>query len=136
MPNPVGRPKNRSRAGRKPVVTEAVVQKLEQAFLLGCTDAEACLAANISTSTLYNYCEKNPAFLERKEILKQNPLWKARGVVLEAIEDEKNPGRLQAAQELLKRKEGSKVAVTGSNGGPIQVQEVRRTIVDPQHTDS
>jgi hypothetical protein len=101
-------------------VTEAVLRKLEDAFLLGCTDAEACLAADIAPSTLYKYCEENPRFSERKETLKQNPLWKARGVVMDAIK----AGDLNAAQELLKRKEGSKVALTGADGGAIATKTV------------
>lgn len=115
--------------GRPPKMTPEHVRKLEEAFLLGCTDLEACLAADIGKTTLYKYCEEHPEFAERKEALKQNPLWKARGVVLNAITD----GDLGAAQELLKRKEGSKVALTGNNGGPVQVQEIRHTVVDPQN---
>jgi hypothetical protein len=103
------------------------VQKLEQAFLMGCTDMEACLAADISPRTLYTYCEQNPEFSQRKEVLKQNPVMLARGVVLEAIRDDRD---VTAAQKLLDRKEGSKVAVTGANGGPLQITEIKRTITD------
>lgn len=71
--------------GRATVMTLEVIEKLEEAFLLGCTDVEACLAANISPATLYNYQEKNPEFVERKEQLKQNPVYKARKTVVNAI---------------------------------------------------
>lgn len=113
-------------AGRPTKLTPHRVKKLEEAFLMGCTDLEACLFADISKQTLYNYCEKNPEFFDRKEMLKSNPVMKARSVVLKAIEK----SDLGAAQELLKRKEGSKVAVTGAEGGPLQVQQITRTIVD------
>lgn len=126
--NPVGRPRKRHPGGRPRAVTEAVIQKLEAAFMMGCTDREACLAADIAPSTLYAYCEQNPAFSERKETLKENPVMLARSVVLEAIRDDRD---VQAAQKVLDRKEGSKVAVTGANGGPLQIAEVKRTIVDP-----
>jgi hypothetical protein len=106
-------------------MTPDTIQKLEQAFLMGCTDREACLFADISQQTLYNYCEKNPEFIERKERLKDNPVMRARKVVLDAIVDEKS---LVAAQELLKRKEGSKVALTGADGGPIVTQVVRKIV--------
>lgn len=54
------------------------LQKMEEAFSWGCSDAEACLYAEIAPATLYNYCKKHPEFLERKEQLKRNPLLLAR----------------------------------------------------------
>lgn len=73
--------------GRPTVMTEEVLQKLEYAFMRGLTDLEACLYANIGTTTLYNYCEENPEFRERKEELKKNPTAKAKLNVYEAIEN-------------------------------------------------
>jgi hypothetical protein len=125
MPEATTKRKRKSNAGRKPVVTDIVLQKLEQAFLMGCTDTEACLFADISPRTLYSYCERNEEFSQRKEVLKQNPVLQARSVVLDAIVDERS---LVAAQELLKRKEGSKVALTGADGGPIVSQVVRKIV--------
>lgn len=72
--------------GRPTVMTNEVIQKLELAFLKGMTDREACVYADIATSTLYNYCNENPSFSERKETLKQQPTAKARINVTEAIE--------------------------------------------------
>ena len=54
-------------------MTETVVGKLEEAFLMGCTDLEACLFAGINRNLLYDYQKKNPEFHDRKEQLKQNP---------------------------------------------------------------
>lgn len=53
-------------------MTETTVAKLEEGFLMGLTDREACLYADINPSTLYRYCEENPDFSERKEHLKEN----------------------------------------------------------------
>jgi hypothetical protein len=61
-------PKNKG--GRPTLMTENTIQKLEQAFSVGATDLEACFFANISKSTLYNYQESHPEFVERKEGLK------------------------------------------------------------------
>lgn len=72
---------------RPTVMKEAVLTKLEEAFALGCTDLEASLYANIAPATLYNYQDKNPGFLERKEQLKMNPVLKARRTVVEALAD-------------------------------------------------
>ena len=74
------------KVGRPTVMTEDTIHKLEYAFMRGLTDLEACLYANISKSTLYNYCEENPEFMDRKEELKQHPTAKARLNVTEAIE--------------------------------------------------
>lgn len=106
-------------------MTEATVAKLEEAFLWGCSDREACSYADINPSTLYRYCENNQEFSERKEMLKQNVVMRAKKVVSNEISND----NLHAAQELLKRKEGSKIALTGEEGGPVQVQTVTRTIV-------
>jgi len=100
-------------AGRPTIFTPDVIQKLEEAFLLGCTDLEACFAADISKSSLYNYCNDNPEFLERKEALKQNPVHKARRVILNALDD----NDVNTAHRIIDRKEGSKLSLVG----PVQV---------------
>lgn len=68
--------------GRPPIITALVMQKLETAFSYGATDKEACFYADISERTLYNYQEKYPEFVERKEALKTNPILKAREAVM------------------------------------------------------
>lgn len=67
-------------------MTPEVLYKLDEAFLEGHTDNEACLIAGIAPSSLYRYIEKNPSYGDRKEILKQNPIIKARKTVNKAIE--------------------------------------------------
>jgi len=49
------------------------VKKLLDAFSYSFTDEEACVYADISKKTLYNYCDKNPKFLHQKELLKKKP---------------------------------------------------------------
>ena len=41
-------------------------------FLMGLSDREACIYADIAVSTLYDYCKKHKEFSERKELLKDN----------------------------------------------------------------
>lgn len=86
-------------AGRPTVFSDEVLQKLEDAFKLGCSDVEACLNADISTSSLYNYQNANPKFLERKQVLKETPVFIARESV---IRDMKEDGAL--ALKYLERK--------------------------------
>ena len=103
--------------GRPTKMTPATVQKLEQAFLMGCTDIEACLYADISRATLHNYTTANPEFLDRKEILKQNPVMLARGVIIDALIDKD----INTANKVIDRKEGSKVTLNGGEN-PIGVE--------------
>ena len=58
-----------------------VVQILEQSFSIGCTDEEACMQADISPRALYYYIERNPEFLQRKELLKTKMILGARNTL-------------------------------------------------------
>lgn len=78
-------PKDKKTAGRPTVMTIDVVNKLEQAFSMGCSDVEACLFADISKQTLYDYQAKNPEFVDRKERLKERLILKARTVIADAL---------------------------------------------------
>lgn len=111
--------------GRPTKMTEATLQKLEYAFSLGCPDKEACLYAGISPTTLYNYQEDHPEFVERKEQLKDNIIILARQTILEKVTDSYNN-----SMDYLKRKRreefGDNVDLT-TDGQKIQfslVQEV------------
>ncbi len=57
--------------GRPTVMTPETIAKLEEGFISGLSDREACLYANINPATLYRFCEENPDFSERKELLKE-----------------------------------------------------------------
>jgi len=76
----------KSNAGRPTDMTDATVNKLEQAFSLGCTDVEACLYAGISRTTLFNYTKKNPEFVNRKAELKESLVLKSRTVIKKALD--------------------------------------------------
>lgn len=67
-------------------MTEAVLGKLEHAFSIGASDREACLYADINPTTLYEYQLEHPEFAERKESLKQSPLFKARVAIESALD--------------------------------------------------
>lgn len=81
--------KNR-KPGRPSVFTDNVLDKLEEAFLLGCSDREACFLAGVSEAALYNYQKSHPEYLERKNALKDNVTIAARREVLEAIQNHDN----------------------------------------------
>jgi hypothetical protein len=66
-------------------ITSQTLGKLREAFLLGCTDQEACLNAGINPDTLYEFQKRNPRFTEQKEQYKSNPVLLARKTVVQAI---------------------------------------------------
>lgn len=72
--------------GRPTKMTDDTVRKLEEAFAMGCTDAEACLYAGIVKQTLYDYCALHPDFSDRKEMLKTSPAIKARALLSKSLE--------------------------------------------------
>lgn len=76
----------KSKAGRKTLMTESTVKKLEEAFLMGMSDLEACLYADISKQTLYTYQDKNPEYADRKALLKESVAMKAKRNLAISIE--------------------------------------------------
>jgi hypothetical protein len=119
-PKKNGRPTNRSRAGRKTIMTKETIQKLEDSFSVGSTDLEACMYADISMATLYNYQKDNPEFIERKEMLKEKLVLKCRKELIKAVE-----GNGDLALKVLERKKKDEFSLrtefTGKNGGPIEM---------------
>ena len=108
----------KNKGGRPTKMKPETVNKLEDAFRWGCTDAEACLHADITKQTLYNYCEKNEEFFDRKELLKDQPILKAKEI--QSLELERNS--ITQANRVIDRKEGTKVKseISGINGEPIR----------------
>ena len=80
-------PKDLIGAGRPTVMTPETVNKLEQAFAIGATDEEACVFADISRTTLYDYINKNPEFADKKEALKKKPILKAKNTVVKNLDN-------------------------------------------------
>jgi len=119
--------KKKSNAGRPTVMTEATIQKLEQAFVNDFTDAEACLYADIKPSTLYLYQKNNPEFLEKKELLKNSLSMKAKTEVARKI----SKGDKDTIKWWLERRRKAEFStreeVTGANGEPLTVTVTRKT---------
>jgi len=104
--------------GRPTVITPEVIDKLETAFSMGCTDTEACLYANISRTALFEYMAKNPDFRARREELKDHPMLLARTTVYNALAD--NLANAQWYLERKLKKEFSpRAELTGADGKDI-----------------
>lgn len=86
--------------GRPTVMTQEVLQKLEAAFMNIFTDAQACDYAGISTATLYNYQKENPAFLERKTMLRERPDMTAKLELVSSIKGSVEQARWWAAHKM------------------------------------
>lgn len=69
-------------------MTQQVIDKLEVAFSFGCTDLEACAFADVSPASLYLHEKQNPAFSERKKLLKQKPILLARESVVNGVKED------------------------------------------------
>lgn len=121
-----GRPKTQCKCGRPTKMTKDTVNKLEQAFALGCTDEEACAYADISRTTLFNYQKENPQFLNKKKQLKVKPVLKARKTIVENLSSVSN------ARWFIKRKRrqefGDSVDVTTKGD---KVEGINITFVEP-----
>lgn len=105
--------------GRPTVMTQETIARLEDAFLNGASDKEACFHANISPQTLYSYQERNPEFTERKEQLKESLKLRAKLNIAKAITE----GDKTLSQWYLERKAKDEFSprseVTGKEGTPL-----------------
>jgi hypothetical protein len=81
---------NKPKVGRPSVMTDEVLDKLRQAFLIGATKEEACAFANIGYRTLYDYLDKKPEFSQEIEKWQKEPILKAKATIVKNLDDSKN----------------------------------------------
>lgn len=93
-------------------MSDDVVKKLEEAFLMDCTVEEACFSANITKQTYYNWVKSFPDLLERFNSLRENPVYVARRSVMSGIE--KDP---ELALKYLERKKKAEFSLRTELGG-------------------
>lgn len=97
-------------------MTKETIGKLEEAFLFGATDREASLFANIHPDTLYAYCQANPSFSDRKELLKEQVKVRAKQNIANGI----HAGEKMLSQWYLERKSkdefSTRTEATGAGG--------------------
>ena len=100
--------------GKFTKLTPETVNKLEEVFALDGTIEEACLFADISRQTYYNWIKDNKDMEERFDILRQTPFLKARRTIEKSLD---NP---QYAFEYMKRKKknefSERLEQTGADG--------------------
>lgn len=105
---------------RPTVMTEETVKKLLDAFSYSFTDTEACLYANISKPTLYDYIKKFPEFSNQKEDLKKQPNIKAKMNWISKIKDKD----YQASKEWLERKSRDEFSTKQVTDNNVVIEEM------------
>lgn len=103
----------KSLVGRPTVMTDDTIDKLQQSWAMGCSDLEACCYAGVSAAALYNYQKAHPDFVDRKAVLKERMVLKAREVVHKALQE----GDKDMAKWYLERKKKDEFSTKVENGG-------------------
>lgn len=116
--------------GRPSVITTEIINKLDYAFSIGCTDSEAISFAGISSSAFYNYIDKHPEYKERKEALKLKPVLKAKKANNDLIESG-DPVHIRWYLERKKADEFStKTDVTVDTSGSLSLESRSEALSD------
>ncbi len=97
-----------------------LVNKLRDAFMLGCNVTEACYYADISRQTLYKRLKDDPLLNDKIERWRSCINFKAKKLVSSAIDQ----GDVKTALDVLKHtssdyQERKSVELTGSKGGAL-----------------
>jgi hypothetical protein len=106
--------------GRPTIMNDLTIAKLKEGFAQGFSVRNACIWADISQDTYFNYCKKNPNFSEQCKTLQQKPLIKSILVINKAL----NEGDVSTAKWYAERKAKDEFSLrnelTGENGEPIK----------------
>ena len=119
-------PKDKLKVGRPTAMTPETINKLEQAFSMGCGDLEACLFANLTPSVLYRYQESHPEFKERKAMLKEKLILKARSVIAESLNNKDE----NTAKWYLERKRKDEFSTKQENEVNLNIKQALVEFVD------
>ena len=87
--------------GRPTVMTEEVIEKIEEELKNGATLAQASFLAGISLKTIYNYFGNNPDFKDRCDLLQGLVAYRARVNLKNKIES----GDIDSSKYWLDRKD-------------------------------
>ena len=112
--------------GRPTKLTPETIDKLRTAFLMGCSDIEACLYADISKTALYNYQQKNPDFVDQKEQWKEQLTLKARTVIANALNNKDE----NTAKWYLERKRKDEFSAKQENEVNLNIKQALVEFID------
>lgn len=126
----VSKKKGKNKGGRPTIMTAKTLEKLEESFKKGYSDAEAALAADISEATIYNYQNDHPEFLERKVLLKNNPTLKAKETIFDNLGDPKIA--MWLLERKLKDEYSARTEHTGKDGEELNTTTINILTKDEQ----
>lgn len=109
-------------------MTKEILDKLEQAFMSWFTDEEASLYADIHIDTLYKYCQKNPKFSIRKELLKRKPWMQAKLNIVNSINGWDLTDSKWRAERKMRDEFSLRQETTWKDWDPIKTQNTNVTI--------
>jgi hypothetical protein len=113
-------PKDRKKRGRPEKIDVVKMGKLEQAFSIDATVAEACSYAEITRSVFYDYIQRHPEFNDRINDLRNKPILKARMTVVRGI-DESYANAMDYLKRKRKNEFAERIEQTGADGSAIVV---------------
>lgn len=106
--------------GRPTVMDEKKINSLRSAFLMGCTITEACLNADISRDTYYQFIKANKEFADKVEEMRDYPFLKARVTIYNDLD---NPDTAKWYMERkLKNEFAQRTELTGGDGAPFLIE--------------
>lgn len=118
------------KTGRPTKMTPETIARLEEAWLNGATDVQACFIAGIAEQTLNDYTTKHPEYLLRKHALKENIALNATHTVARHVK--KDPHLALSVLERLKKETWSpRTELTGESGQPFSFTFVPTKAVEP-----
>lgn len=118
-----GKAETNKHGGRPSIMTQEILDKLRQAFLIGATNEEACGFAGIGVKTLYNYFEKEPEFVQQVADWKNDPILEAKNTIVKNIKRDTNVAKWYLERRA-KAEYGNNVDITtdGEKLSPILVK--------------
>ena len=127
-------------AGRPTGYDVAYCEKVVEWGKLGKSITWMAAELLISKDTIYRWAKEHPEFSDALNVARAlaQQWWEDAGQNGMAGEERINAAiwsRSMAARFPEDWREKSETALTGANGGPLQVEEVRRTVVDPVQRD-
>ena len=91
--------------GRPLKIDDECVAKLIEAFHIDCTIEEACWYAWIDRATFYRRCKADEGFCNKMRTAMQYPFLKAKKVLFNSMDSEREDIAQRGATEYLKRRE-------------------------------
>jgi hypothetical protein len=122
----------KNKGGRPTKMTPDTLAKLKEGFLMGLSDDQACLHADINPVTLYRYCDGNEEFCKQKELWKKNLGYRAVKVLNQAVDEGDVSTAKFVAERRLKDEWSSRTEQTGKDGKDLAVDIIIRDNIQPK----